>query len=92
MSFRDDVRKQNLGLGKLSISEKKQVKHVKVVYYNINAAKCNVLTMMQYIHCLHNTNNRSTAICRQILPVDIEVKYFCNNIIYHHPTSICIFL
>ena len=32
------------------------------------------------------------AICRQILPVDIEVEYFCDNIIYHHPTSEYIFL
>ena len=46
MSFHDDVRKQNLGLDKLSISKKKQVKPVKVVNYNINAAKCNVLTMI----------------------------------------------
>ena len=48
--------------------------------------------MMQYVHCLRNINNQSTAICRQILSVDIEVEYFCDNIIYHHPTSECIFL
>ena len=29
--------------------KKKQVKPVKVVNYNINAAICNVLTMMQYV-------------------------------------------
>ena len=95
MSFRDDVRNQNLRLGKLSISKKnkkKQVKPVKVVNYNINAANCNVFTMMQYVHCLRNINNLSTAICRQTLPVDIEVEYFCDNIIYYHPTSVCIFL
>ena len=80
MSFRDNVRKQNLGLGKLSISKKKQVKPVKVVNYNINAANCNVLTMMQYVHCLRNINNQSTAICRQIIRLDIAVKYFCDNI------------
>ena len=92
MSFRDDVKKQNLGLGKLSISKKKQVKPVKVVNYNINAAKCNVLTMMQYVHCLRNINNHCTAICRQIIRVDIEAKYFCDNIMYHHRTLVCIFL
>ena len=53
---------------------------------------CNVLTMMQYEHCLRNAPNQSTAICRQIICVDIEVEYFCDNIIYHYPTSICIFL
>ena len=52
---------------------------------------CNVLTMMQYIHCLHNVHNQSTAICRQIICVDIEVEYFCDNIIYHYPTSVCMF-
>ena len=84
VSFSDDVRKQNLGLGKLLIS-KKQVKPVIVINYNINAANCNVLTMMQCVHCLCNIYkqqkycNLSTMIC-----VDIEVEYFCDNIIYHH--------
>ena len=31
--------------------------------------------MMQYVHCLGSINNQTTAICRQILPVDIEVEY-----------------
>ena len=93
MSLRDDVRKQNLGLGKLLISnkkQKKQVKPVKAVNYNINAAYCNVLTMMQYVHCFSNINNQITAICRQIIRVDIEVDYFYDKILYHHPTSVCI--
>ena len=77
---------------KLKTTKKKQVKLVKVVNYNINAANCNVLTLMQYVHCLRNINNQSTAIRRQIIPVDIEVEYFCDNIIYHHQTSVCIFL
>ena len=60
----------------MSISKKKkQVKPVKVVNYNINAANCNVLTMMQYTHCLRNINNQSTAICRQIICVNIAVEY-----------------
>ena len=42
---------------------------------------CNLLTMMQYVHCLRNVHNQSTAICRQIISVDIEVEYFCDNII-----------
>ena len=58
---------------------KKQVKPVKVANYNINAANCNVLTIMQYIYCLRNINNQSTAIGRQIICVDIEVEYFCDN-------------
>ena len=53
---------------------------------------CNLLKMMQYVHCLRNVHNQSTAICRQIICVDIEVEYFCDNIIYHYPTSVCIFL
>ena len=59
-SFHDDIRKQNLGIGKLSASKnkQKQVKLVKIVNYNINAANCNVLDMMQYLHCLRNINNR----------------------------------
>ena len=95
MSFRDDVRKQNLGLGKLSISKKehkKQFTPIKVVNCNVNAANCNALTMMQYVHCLRIINNQSTAICRQIIRLDIEVEYFYDNIIFHHPTSVCIFL
>ena len=47
---------------------------VKVVNYNINAANCNVLSMMQYVHCLRNLRNQSTAICRQIIRVNIEVE------------------
>ena len=46
---------------------------------------CNVLTMMQYIHCLRKVHNQSNAICRQIICVDIEVEYFCDNIFYHNP-------
>ena len=42
---------------------------------------CNLLTMMQYVHSLRNVHNQSTAICRQIICVDIEVEYFCDNII-----------
>ena len=53
---------------------------------------CTVLTMMQYVHCLRNINYQSTAICRQIIRVDIEVEYFCDNIFYHHRTTVCIFL
>ena len=77
----------------MSISKtKKQVKPVKVVKYNVNAANCNVLTIMQYVHCLRNINNQSTVICRQIIRVDIKVEYIFDNNIYHHPTSVCIFL
>ena len=53
---------------------------------------CNVLTMMHYVHCFRNINNQSTAICRPIFSVDIEVEYFYDNIVYHHPTLVCIFL
>ena len=35
--------------------------------------------MMQYVHCLRSVYNQSTAISRQILPVDIEVEYFFDN-------------
>ena len=44
--------------------------------------------MMQYLHCFRNINNQSTAICRQILPEDIEVEYFCDNIYYLSPPDI----
>ena len=44
--------------------------------------------MMQYVHCLRIINNQSTAICRQIIRLDIEVEYFYDNIIFHHPTSV----
>ena len=42
---------------------------------------CNVLTMMQYVHCLRNVHNQSTAICRQLICADIEVEYFCDGIL-----------
>ena len=42
---------------------------------------CNVLTMIQYVHCLRNVHNQSTAICRQITCADIEVEYLCDNIL-----------
>ena len=37
--------------------------------------------MMQYVHCLHNVHNQSTAICRQIIYANIQVEYFCDNIL-----------
>ena len=37
---------------------------------------------MQYEHCLRKVHNQSTALCRQIICVDIEVVYFCDNTIY----------
>ena len=57
------------------VNLKKKVKPVKVVNYNINAANCYVLTMMEYVHCLRYIYNYCVAICRQIIFVDIEVKY-----------------
>ena len=42
---------------------------------------CNLFQMMQYIHCLRNVHNQSTAICQQIICKDIEVEYFCDNTI-----------
>ena len=48
--------------------------------------------MMQYVHCLRSLNNQSTAIRRQTIRVDNEVEYFCDNIVYHHSASVCIFL
>ena len=36
---------------------------------------------MQYAHCLRNVHNQNTAICRQIICVDIEVEYFRDIII-----------
>ena len=75
----------------LEIKKNKQIKLVKVVNHaanNINAANCNVLTMMQCVHCLRNKHNKSIAICRQIIRVNIEVEYFCDNIIYHYLTSV----
>ena len=58
---------------------------------NLITANCNVLTMMHYVHRLRNIHNQTTAISRQIIPVDIEDEYFCDNIICHYPTSVYIF-
>ena len=44
------------------------------------------------IHCLLTKHNQSTAICGQIIREDIEVEYFCDNIIYYYPTSVNVFL
>ena len=46
---------------------------------------------MQYVHCLRHVHNQSTAICRQIICIDIEIEYFCDKIIYHYPTSVLFF-
>ena len=54
----------------------------------MHAANCNVLTMMQCVLCLRNKHNQRTMICPQIVCVDIEVEYFCDNIIYNSPTSV----
>ena len=47
--------------------------------------------MMQYVHCLRNAHNQTTAICRQIICADIELNTSA-TIFYHCPTSVCIFL
>ena len=48
----------------VNLKRKKQVKPVKVVNSNINAANCNALTVLQnLLHCLRNIHNQSTAIC-----------------------------
>ena len=72
----------------VNLKIKKKVKPVKVVNYNINVATCDVISMMQYVHCLHNLHNQSTAICKQIIRVNIEVEYFSENIIYFYPPSV----
>ena len=62
MSFRDDVRKQNLQLGILSASKQKTVKSIKVVNCNINAAiklQCTYDDAICTI--LHNVHNQYTA-------------------------------
>ena len=75
-----------------SQSQKKKVELVKVVNYNIDAANCDVISMMQYVpHGLHKLRNQSTAICQQIICVNIEVEYFSDKIIYHYPPSVYIF-
>ena len=30
---------------------------------------------------VHNVHNQSTTICRQIICIDTEVEYFCDNIL-----------
>ena len=40
--------------------------------------------MMQFARCLPNLKNQSTAICRQIIRVDIEVECVCDSTIYYH--------
>ena len=95
-SFRGDVRKQNLRLGELSALKQKNNNKSNLsrssTVTSMLQLNCNVLTIMQYVHCLRNVLNQSTAICRQIVCVDIEVEYFRDNIIYHYPTSVRIFL
>ena len=82
MSFCDDVRKQNLGLGKLSALKKKKSNLSKSsIVTSTLQLNCNLLTMMQYLHRLRNVHNQSTAICRQIICVDIEVEYFYDTVI-----------
>ena len=66
----------------------KKIEPVEVVNLTINAANCNVLNMIQCVHCLGNNHNQSTAICPEIMRVDIKVEYFCDNIVYHYPTSV----
>ena len=62
---------------------------MKVVNCNINAAIKLQCTYNDAIRALFaQCTNQSTAICRQKICINIEVKYFCDNIIYHYPTSV----
>ena len=58
---------------------------------NLITANGNVLIMTHCIHRLRNIHNLTTAISREITPVDIEDEYFCDNIICHYPASVHIF-
>ena len=79
VTARPTGRYENLRHDKLWISKKKKL--VKAVSYSINAANCNALTLMQYVHCLRNIHNWGTTVCRQI----VYVEHFYENIIYHYP-------
>ena len=68
--------------------KEKKVKPVNVVNYNINVANYDVISMMHYAHNLHNQN---TAICQQIICVNIKVEYFSDIIIYHCQSSVYFF-
>ena len=83
---------KNYDLSNGQYHNNKKVKPVQVVNYDINAAICNVLCMMQYVHCLRNLHNQSTVICQQIIRVNIDVENFCDNIIYHYATFVFFFL
>ena len=87
-NFLDDGRKKKYDLS--NCHSQKKVKPVKVVNYNINAANCNVLNMVEFVHCLRNLHNQSTASCQQKICVNIEVKYFFDNIINHNPRTVYI--
>ena len=45
-------------------------------WHHCQCSKLNALIMMYCAHFLLNKYHQSTAICRQIIRVDIEKKYF----------------
>ena len=76
-NFRDDGRKQFTTWEVVNLEMKNshicQSRHLQ---YQGCKLQC---TVMQYVHCLRNTHNRSTTICRRI----IDVEYFGKYVNYH---------
>ena len=59
------MQEKKIDLANCQPQKKKKVKPLKAVNYIIDAANCNVLTVMQCVHCLHNIHSQSTVICQQ---------------------------
>ena len=95
MSFCDDAEKQNLRLGKLSISKKNKSNLSRsLTITSMLQLNFDELTMMQYVYYLLYVHTKlpKPAICLQIIRIDIEVEYLCDNNIYHYPALACSFL
>ena len=90
-NFRDDEKK-NYGLANCQ-SQIKQNNNSNLSKHQCCKLQCQyLLSCNTYTICAMNIHNQTTTICRPIIPVDIEVEYFCDNIICHYPTSLYIFL
>ena len=52
---------------------------------------CDLLTIMQYVHCLRNVHNQSTAICRQIVGYAQILKLNTSATIFLSLPDICMY-
>ena len=91
-NFRDDGRKKTYNMANHQSRNEKHVKPVKAISYSIKPANFNALTMMKCVLFVQYTQPKNRDLSKKKKRILLDVDYFYENIVYHYPTSVYIFL